>query len=112
MNDSLLIFGMAVVTVLVKAGLFILGERVRLPARLHEALGFVPVTVLSAIVVPLVLDPRGVGLDLSWRNPHWVASVAAVVVCVASRRPLLTIAVGLLVFFGWRWGVGWGGGGS
>lgn len=105
MNYTLLILGMAAVTVFVKAALFVLGERVRLPALVQEALGFVPVTVLTAIIVPLVLAPGGQGLELSWRNPQLVAAVVAIVVCALTHRQLLTIVLGLGVFFGWRLGL-------
>jgi branched-subunit amino acid transport protein len=105
MNHTLMIFGMAAVTVFIKAAIFVLGGRVVFPPLLQQALGFVPVTVLTAIIVPMVLAPHGAGLELSWRNPQLVASIAAVLVCAATRRQLLTIVVALTVFFGWRLGM-------
>jgi branched-subunit amino acid transport protein len=42
-------------------------------------------------------------MELSWRNPQLVAATAAVVVCAATRRQLLTIIAGLTVFFGWQY---------
>jgi branched-subunit amino acid transport protein len=98
------ILGMAVVTVFIKAAIFMLGDRVVFPVLLKEALGFVPVTVLTAIVAPMVLAPHGGGLELDWRNPQLVASVVAVAVCAATRQQLVTIVVALGVFFGWQ---GW-----
>lgn len=107
MSYTWTILGMAVVTVFIKAGIFMLGDRIVFPALLKEALSFVPVTVLTAIVVPMVLAPHGGGLELDWRNPQLVASVVAVLVCAATRRQLLTIMVALGVFFGWQgWMVG------
>jgi len=105
MSYTWTIFGMAAVTVFIKAAIFILGDRIVFPPLLREALSFVPVTVLTAIVVPMVLAPHGEGLELSWRNPQLVASIAAVAVCAATRQQLLTIVVGLGVFFGWQFGV-------
>lgn len=105
MNYTLMIVGMALVTVCVKAIIFILGERAVFPPLVQQALGFVPVTVLTAIIVPMVLAPHGAGLELSWRNPQLVAGIAAALVCAATQRQLLTIAVGLAVFFGWQFGV-------
>ncbi|MDB5763858.1 MAG: branched-chain amino acid transporter [Herminiimonas sp.] len=102
MNYTLMIAGMAVVTIFIKAVIFILGDRVVFPPLVKEALGFVPVTVLTAIIVPMVLAPHGKGIELSWRNPQLVAAVAAVIVCAATRRQLLTIVVGLAMFFGWQ----------
>jgi branched-subunit amino acid transport protein len=102
MNYTVIILGMAVITVLIKAGILILGGRVGFPPLLQQALGFVPVTVLTAIIVPLVLAPHGEGMELDWRNPQLVASIVAMLVCAATRRQLLTIVVGLIVFFGWQ----------
>lgn len=105
MNYPLMIVGMAVVTIGVKAVIFILGQRAVFPPLLQQALAFVPVTVLTAIIVPMVLAPHGAGLELSWRNPQLVAALAAILVCAVTRHQLLTIAVGLAVFFGWQFGV-------
>lgn len=105
MNYVIAILGMAVVTVAVKAGIFILGDRVRFPEWLREALSFVPVTVLTAIIVPMTLAPHGQGLELTWRNPQLVAALAGIGVCALTRHQLLTIGIALAVFFGWQFGV-------
>lgn len=105
MNFALMVLGMAAATYVSKATFFLLGQRLRFPGLLKEALDFVPVAVLTAIVVPLVLSPRGAGLELTWRNPQLVATVAAITVCVVTRHQLLTIVLGLAVFFGWQFGV-------
>jgi branched-subunit amino acid transport protein len=102
---TLLILGMAVVTVFIKAFIFIIGDRVAFPPLLKEALSFVPVTVLTAIIVPMILAPHGGGMELTWRNPQLVGAIAAVAVCATTRKQLLTISVGLAVFFGWQFGV-------
>jgi branched-subunit amino acid transport protein len=104
MNVTVTIVGMIAITFAVKALIFILGDRVRFPFWLKQALGFVPVTVLTAIIVPMILSPHHQGLELTWRNPQLVASIVALAVCVATRRQLLTIVAGLVVFFCWQ---GW-----
>jgi branched-subunit amino acid transport protein len=105
MNYTVMILGMAFVTFVIKAAIFIIGGRVAFPPMLQQALGFVPVTVLTAIIVPMVLAPHGADLELTWRNPQLVASLIAVLVCAATRRQLLTIVVALLAFFAWKFGV-------
>jgi len=101
MSYTLMIFGMAVATLVCKASFFLLGSRVVFPSLLKEALEFVPVTVLTAIVVPLVVAPEGT-LDLSWRNPQLIATLAAIGIAAAARQPLLTIIGGMAIFFAWR----------
>ena len=102
MNTTLTIIGMAVITFFIKALIFMLGDRVVFSTLLKKALGFVPVTVLTAIIVPMVLAPHGQGMELSWRNPQLVAAIVAAIVCAATRHQLLTISAGLTVFFGWQ----------
>jgi branched-subunit amino acid transport protein len=99
MSYLLMIAGMAAVTVFIKAAIFMVGDRIVFPPLLKQALGFVPVTVLTAIIVPMVLAPGGKALELSWHNPQLVASIVAIAVCAATRRQLLTIVVALAVFF-------------
>ncbi|MEI8030445.1 MAG: AzlD domain-containing protein [Comamonadaceae bacterium] len=103
MSATVTIMGMALITFVIKALVFILGDRVRFSPTLKLALGFVPVTVLTAIIVPMVLAPHGLAMELSWRNPQLVAALFSVALCAATRRQLLTILSGLVVFFGWQY---------
>ncbi|WP_269504221.1 AzlD domain-containing protein [Burkholderia sp. IMCC1007] len=102
MSYALLILGMAVITYAIRTTLFLFGERLTFPPLVRTALGFVPVTVLTAIIVPMVVSPHGGTAELSWRNAQLVGALAAVFVSATTRRPLLTIAVGLAVFFVWQ----------
>ncbi|AJK45490.1 MULTISPECIES: AzlD domain-containing protein [Burkholderia] len=102
MRYVLLILGMAAVTYAIRTTLFLFGERLVFPPLVRTALGFVPVTVLTAITVPMAVAPHGGGLELGWRNPQLIGALAAVLVSATTRRPLLTIAVGLAVFFVWQ----------
>jgi branched-subunit amino acid transport protein len=100
MNYVIVILGMAAITWLVRPAVFVLG--IAFPPLVRTALGFVPVTVLTAIIVPMAVSPHGHGAELSWRNPQLVGSLVAIAVSALTRRPLLTIAVGLAVFFAWQ----------
>jgi branched-subunit amino acid transport protein len=102
MNYVVLIFGMAAITWIIRAAVFVLGDRLVFTPLVRTALGFVPVTVLTAIIVPMAVSPHGSSAELTWRNPQLVGALAAIVVSALTRRPLLTIAVGLVVFFAWQ----------
>jgi len=104
-NYALMIAGMAAVTIAIRAAIFVLGGRIMFPPLARQALDFVPVTVLTAIVLPMVVAPHGQGLELTWRNPQLVAAIVAVAVCALTRHQLLTIVTAMLVFFGWQFGV-------
>jgi branched-subunit amino acid transport protein len=102
MNYVVLILGMALITWTIRAVVFVLGDRLVFPPLVRTALGFVPVTVLTAIIVPMAVSPHGGDAELSWRNPQHRGALGAVAVSALTRRPLLTIAVGLAVFFVWQ----------
>ncbi|MDE1183658.1 AzlD domain-containing protein [Paraburkholderia sp.] len=102
MSYAILIVGMALITWLIRSAVFVLGDRLVFPPLVRTALGFVPVTVLTAIIVPMAVSPHGADAELTWRNPQLVGALAAVAVSALTRRPLLTIAVGLAVFFAWQ----------
>ncbi|HCN87752.1 MAG TPA: branched-chain amino acid transporter [Oxalobacteraceae bacterium] len=106
MNATAMILGMAAITVFLKAIIFLLGDRVVFSPLFRQALGYVPVAVLTAIVVPMVLAPHGKGIELSWRNPQLVAAAVAVIVAAIARSQLVTIMVGLATFFGWQYWLG------
>ncbi|OIQ96086.1 branched-chain amino acid transport protein AzlD [mine drainage metagenome] len=102
LRETALIAGMAAVTFGIRYALYALGHRVAFPARVHRALRYVPVAVLTAITVPMVLLPDG-AWDLSWRNPWLAGSLASAGVAWRWRRVLPAISAALLVYFGWRW---------
>ena len=99
-----MIVGMALATLVCKVSFFLLGSRVVFPSLLREALEFVPATVLTAIIVPLVVAPEGT-LDFSWRNPQLIATLAAIGIAATARNPLITIVGAMAMFFAWRFGV-------
>jgi branched-subunit amino acid transport protein len=101
----ILVLGMAAITVAIRAAIFVLGSRMLFPPLAKQALDFVPVTVLTAIIVPMVVAPHGEGLELTWRNPQLIGAIAAVTLCALTRHQLLTIVGAMLAFFGWQFGV-------
>jgi branched-subunit amino acid transport protein len=102
MSYFILILGMALITYVIRSAVFVLGDRLVFPPLVRTALGFVPVTVLTAIIVPMAVSPHGGAPEITWRNPQLVGALAACAICIATRRPLVTIAVGLAVFFVWQ----------
>ncbi|MGC6453053.1 MAG: AzlD domain-containing protein [Candidatus Puniceispirillaceae bacterium] len=73
-----------------------------LPAWLDEALGFVPIAVLTAIIVPaVIIGPEGAVLLSD--NPRLPAAILAVTVALVTRSVLPTIAVGLAAMWCLDW---------
>jgi branched-subunit amino acid transport protein len=75
--------------------ILIFGQR-DIPARLRQALRFVPPAVLTAIIFPEILI-RGGALDLSLSNEWLLAGTAAAIVAWYSKNVVATIVAGMVV---------------
>jgi branched-subunit amino acid transport protein len=105
MSEFLLIFGMFVATFSVRYILFAAAGRVHFPQWLSTALGFVPAAVLTAIIVPSVLQPQST-LWISYSNPWLLAALVAIITSFVRKDLLTTIVVGMLAFAFFRLGLG------
>lgn len=105
MTEVLLIAGMFMATFSVRYVLFAVAGKVRFPPWLTTGLSFVPPAVLTAIIVPAVLLPRG-ELWLRVDNPWLLAGVFAALVAFWRRDLLTTIVLGMLCFMLLRFGLG------
>jgi branched-subunit amino acid transport protein len=102
MNEALLVLGMALVTFGVRYPVLALLGRIPLPERVFRALKYVPPAVLAAIILPSLVLPEG-SLDLRLTNDYLVAGVVAALIAWRTRSVLLTIILGMLALWGWRW---------
>jgi branched-subunit amino acid transport protein len=104
MSDSLwaTILGMFAATFLVRASFLVFGQGLRFPPALVQALGHVPVAVLTAIVVPEAIAPGG-QLDLTPGNPYLVGTLLAALIAWKSERTLTAVIVSFAVFGLLRW---------
>jgi branched-subunit amino acid transport protein len=101
MNELLLVGGMAIVTFLIRYPVLAMSGRIKLSPQLLQILGYVPPAVLTAILVPAVLMPEGAIL-FDYTNARLVGAIAAVAIGFWRKDLLLTIGVGMTVFFGWQ----------
>jgi branched-subunit amino acid transport protein len=96
------IMGMFVVTFGVRFVLYARAEKVTLPLWVEKALRFVPVSVLSALIMPMIFMPNK-QWDISLANPWLVGSVVAFILGLVRQQPLLTIVGGVVAFFLTQW---------
>ncbi|TVQ14305.1 MAG: AzlD domain-containing protein [Leptolyngbya sp. DLM2.Bin27] len=101
-HEFWLIGGMALVTFAIRYLPIALSGQIGLSPRFVQLLRYVPPVVLTAIVVPAVLMPSGTGLELSWTNPRLVGAMGAIAVAFWRRNLLLTIVLGMGIFFAWQ----------
>jgi branched-subunit amino acid transport protein len=88
----MIIAGLA--TFATRLSFILLLDRIRVPDWFRRGLCYVPVAVLSAIILPELTSPTG-SLFLSWRNPQLLAGMVAILVAWRTKNVLLTIAVGM-----------------
>jgi branched-subunit amino acid transport protein len=101
MNEALLVFGMALVTFLIRYPMLAIVGRIELPAVLARALRFVPVAVLTAITIPAMLMPQGT-IDLNLNNAYLYAGIISGLIAWRTKNLLLTIILGMAIFLLWR----------
>lgn len=101
MTEFLIIGGMAIATFAIRYVMFGASSRIALSPAVLSALRYVPPVVLTAIVVPEVMLQDG-ALNLSYLNSRLVGAIAAGIVGGVTRNLLLTIVVGMAVFFSWQ----------
>lgn len=94
MTEILLITGMLFVTYSVRLLPFAFAGRLHLPAIIRNSLTYVPVAVLSAIIAPALLMPKG-DVWLDWNNPYLMAGITSVVAAYLSKNLVITIVTGL-----------------
>ncbi len=97
-NLWLTIIAMGLVTFAIRLSLIALLGRFEVPPLISQALRFVPPAVLSAIVLPELLQPGG-QLNLSLGNARLLAGLMAVLVAWRTRNVLLTVGAGMLALW-------------
>ena len=102
MNEVLLIFGMMLVTFLVRYLTLAFSDRITLAPSFLQLLKYVPPTVLTAIVVPAVLMPQDT-LWFSYTNARLIGAITAIIVGFWQKNLLLTIVVSMASFLIWHW---------
>jgi branched-subunit amino acid transport protein len=100
-----LIVGMAVTNFVVRAVPLSVMSRLELPGAVRRWLGYVPVSVMAAIVAVQVLRPDG-RLQITLANPYLLAAVPTAVVYKFTRSFLGATIAGVLSFLAFRYLLG------
>ncbi|MFQ3534873.1 MAG: AzlD domain-containing protein [Aggregatilineales bacterium] len=101
LNEFFLVAGMALVTFAARYPVLAFFGKLNPPQYVLQALKFVPPAVLTAIIVPSVLMPEG-ELSLQSQNAFLVAGLSAALIAWRTKNLLLTIVLGMAVFWLWR----------
>ena len=95
MSIALVIIGMAVINLVLRCPIFLVADRIRIPAIVERALTHCPVAVLTAIIVPFALHLDQAPHQVEWLNPDLFATLGAIGASLLTRNLMVTIAVGL-----------------
>ncbi len=93
-----IILGMALVTYLTRIGALALFRFTGIPSWLNRWLKYVPVAILTALIVPSLLLPKGY-LDISFNNNYLIAGIVAAFVAYKSRNIIATLGLGMSIMF-------------
>jgi len=86
--------GCGLITFLIRFSFIAGGKRLALDTRIQGLLRYVPPAVLSALIAPEILVRQG-ALNLDPANPRLWAGAVAILVALATRNVLGTIAAGM-----------------
>ena|SRR5437870_7927153 len=78
----------------IRLSFIVLMDRARISPMVQQALRFVPVAVLSALIAPALFFPKG-SMDLSLGNIRLIAGILAILVAWRTKNVLLTIVMGM-----------------
>ena len=90
----LIILGMGLITYAIRLSFIVLGERGQVSPVFQRGLKYVPTAVLSAIILPELLQPGGT-LDISLGNARLLAGLIAALVAWRTKNVLATIGAGM-----------------
>jgi branched-subunit amino acid transport protein len=100
-----LVAGMAITNIVVRGAPMLVMSRLRLPSAVERWLGYIPVSVMAAIVAVQVLKPDGRYLPLA-HNPYLFATLPTAVVYRYTRSFLGAVLVGIASFVALRYLLG------
>jgi branched-subunit amino acid transport protein len=97
-----IILGMAVVTFFTRFGAQLLFRQIGMPGWFDRCLKHVPIGILTALILPSILLPKG-QLDLTIHNNYLLAGLLAALVAYRYRNTALTMLLGLFTVIFLRW---------
>jgi branched-subunit amino acid transport protein len=89
-----IIASMACITFLTRFLVMALLGNARISKSMADVMRFIPIAVLTTLIVPSLLAPKGY-VDFSLTNEYLVAGIVATIVTYRTKLPILTIVVGI-----------------
>lgn len=97
-----IIMGMAVVTFFTRFASAALFRQTGVPVWFERWMKHVPTGILTALIMPALLLPKGY-LDVSIQNHYLLAGIVAALAAYICRNTMVTMGLGLAVMLSLRW---------
>ncbi|TDR80208.1 AzlD domain-containing protein [Paludibacterium purpuratum] len=102
MTNWWMILGMLLVTQAARTSFLVFGGKVTFPDWLNRGLHFVPVAVLTALIVPMALAPQG-RIDVSPHNAYLLGTLVSIAIALPRGKILPAIMLSFCVYGLVRW---------
>jgi branched-subunit amino acid transport protein len=89
-----IIISMAIVTFATRFGCVALFRQTKMPAWLERWLKHIPTAILTALIIPALILPKG-QVDITLHNHYLLAGILAAIVAYKSRNIVSTIVLGM-----------------
>ena len=89
-----IITGMALVTFATRFSCVALFQKTGMPPWLERWLKHIPTAILTALIVPSLILPKG-QIDISFHNHYLLAGIVATLVAYKSRNIIATLLLGM-----------------
>jgi branched-subunit amino acid transport protein len=96
-----LILGMAGITFLTRFLFIAVLGRVRISEKTITLMQFVPIAVLTSLIIPALLAPQG-RVDVSFKNEYLMAGIFATAVTCRTKSLVLAIVIGIATILSMR----------
>lgn len=97
-----IIMGMAAVTFFTRFASAIFFRKTGVPVWFERWMRHVPTGILTALIVPALLLPKGY-LDISMQNHYLLAGMVAILVAYRYKSIIVTMGFGLATMLSMRW---------
>ena len=96
-NPLILLFlGMFVVTYLPRVLPLTILSRVTLPRFIIGVLGYVPIAILSALLIPSLIMSGG-NIDFSFNNSLLIAGILTAIISIFTKKLVLIVVFGIII---------------
>lgn len=92
----LLIVGIAFITFMTRFSFIVLLRNAAFSDRMVRWLKYIPIAILTTLIVPPVLAPNG-RLYLSLHNDYLIAAIVACAIAYKTKNIIITIGVGMSI---------------